>query len=71
MSVSSGADITASNGHGGHHHNSQDDDHILRPRPRKPQHSQLTQLTRLSSDGDSTHLAVTPDAGGGASGMTR
>jgi sterol O-acyltransferase len=49
-----------------------DHEHVLRPRPRKPQHSQLRQLTRMASDesDDKTHLA-TPLENGHASGATR
>lgn len=61
--MSSSADVAA-NGHANNNH-----DHILRPRPRKPQHSQVSQLSRASSDGDGHHL--TPTEGATASGMTR
>ncbi|KAF7542451.1 hypothetical protein G7Z17_g11560 [Cylindrodendrum hubeiense] len=53
--MSTSADVTA-NGHANDH------DHVLRPRPRKPQHSQVSQF-RISSasDGDG-HLTLTqPD----------
>lgn len=52
----------------GHDHN----DHVLRPRPRKPQHSQVSQVFRMSSasDGDG-HLSATLGDGSTASGMTR
>lgn len=40
---------------------------LQRPRPRKPQHSQVSQLSRMSSN---EHLA-TPLENGTASGMTR
>ncbi len=45
--------------------NGRDNDHVLRPRARKPVHSQLSNLSRSSVD--ESHLTVTePD-----SGMTR
>jgi sterol O-acyltransferase len=47
-------------------------DHILRPRPRKPQHSQLSELVREHSNGPaSAGGTVTPPVDGLASGMTR
>ncbi|KLU91453.1 sterol O-acyltransferase 2 [Magnaporthiopsis poae ATCC 64411] len=42
-------------------HDHDDDDHVLRPRPRKPVHSQLSQLSTTSSNG--THLETPQDDG--------
>ncbi|KAH7309591.1 MBOAT family protein [Stachybotrys elegans] len=53
---------TAVNGHAPDH------DHVLRPRPRKPMHSQVSQLSRLSS-ADADGLFPPPQEGT-ASGMT-
>ncbi|KAI9155186.1 putative sterol O-acyltransferase 2 [Paramyrothecium foliicola] len=59
--MSSSADVMA-NGHSNNH------DHVLRPRPRKPQHSQVSQISRLSSnEGDG--LLSAPE-NGTASGTT-
>lgn len=64
--MSPSADVTAT-GHANEY------DHVLRPRPRKPQHSQVSQF-RISSasDGDG-HLTLTQPDGLSAttSGMTR
>lgn len=50
--------------------NGYDQHNVLRPRPRKPQHSQVSQVSRMSShDGDG--LLTTPMETGTASGMTR
>ena len=60
--MSSGAELA--NGH--------DSDSVLRPRPRKPQHSQLRQLTRVSSNEiDEKQLLAMPLENGQTSGATR
>ncbi|KAF4971033.1 hypothetical protein FSARC_2046 [Fusarium sarcochroum] len=53
------------NGHAGDH------DHVLRPRPRKPKHSQVSDVLRMStaSDGDG-HLMPDTASTGTASGLT-
>ncbi|KAF4466678.1 sterol O-acyltransferase [Fusarium albosuccineum] len=53
------------NGYAGEH------DHVLRPRPRKPQHSQVSEILRMStaSDGDG-HLMPDSASLGTASGLT-
>ncbi|CAM1502782.1 Fc.00g075580.m01.CDS01 [Cosmosporella sp. VM-42] len=49
--MTSSADVMA-NGHDHH-------DHVLRPRPRKPQHSQVSQVLRMSSASDADgHLTI-------------
>ncbi|KAK5995956.1 putative sterol O-acyltransferase 2 [Cladobotryum mycophilum] len=71
------ADVVANgNGHHTHHednhnHNhSHDDDHVLRPRPRKPMHSQVSQLSHMTPiDGDGQHLSLSAEASIG-SGLT-
>lgn len=46
-------------------------DHVLRPRPRKPLHAQVSQLSAASStDGDSQHLNL-PGENGAGSATTR
>lgn len=54
------------NGHAGDH------DHVLRPRPRKPKHSQVSDVLRMSttSDGEG-HLMPDNVSIGTASGLTR
>ncbi|UKZ69876.1 uncharacterized protein TrAtP1_010879 [Trichoderma atroviride] len=45
----------------------QDQDHVLRPRPRKPLHTQVSQLSAASStDGDSQHLNLPGENGAGS-----
>ncbi|KAJ4263074.1 Sterol O-acyltransferase 2 (Sterol-ester synthase 2) [Fusarium torreyae] len=53
------------NGHAGDH------DHVLRPRPRKPKHSQVSEVLRMStaSDGEG-HLMPDTASTGTASGLT-
>lgn len=65
VAMTSGVDLASGADH--------EHDHVLRPRPRKPQHSQLRQLTRMASDesDDKTHLTATPLENGHASGATR
>ncbi|KAM0479465.1 hypothetical protein ACHAPX_004680 [Trichoderma viride] len=42
-------------------------DHVLRPRPRKPLHAQVSQLSAASStDGDSQHLSLPGENGAGS-----
>ncbi|KAF7560792.1 hypothetical protein G7046_g3333 [Stylonectria norvegica] len=64
--MSSSADVMA-NGHDHH-------DHVLRPRPRKPQHSQVEQVFRMSSssdaDGHLTTMSQLDKDSTTASGMT-
>lgn len=65
--MASGVDMVSGVDHDPEH------EHVLRPRPRKPQHSQLRQLTRMASDESddrTTHLA-TPLENGHTSGATR
>jgi sterol O-acyltransferase len=61
--MSAGADVMA-NGHSTGAHQG-DHDHVLRPRPRKPLHSQVSQVSQASSaDGDSHgNILAVPDAG--------
>lgn len=60
----------------GHSHDSEytstyNQDHVLRPRPRKPLHTQVSQLSAASStDGDSQHLNL-PGENGAGSATTR
>lgn len=54
------------NGHAGEH------DHVLRPRPRKPKHSQVAEVLRMSTAEDSEgHLMPDNVSTGTASGLTR
>lgn len=61
----SAAYSTASNGHARH-----DDDNVLRPRPRKPFHAQVSQLARLSSS-EADGLVTAAQENGVTSGLTR
>lgn len=64
--MSSSADILLPNG--------DTHDHVLRPRPRKPQHSQVTALTHMASDEtdgiSGQHLSPAVE-NGSTSGLTR
>lgn len=53
------------NGHAGEH------DHVLRPRPRKPKHSQVSDVVRMTSTSDGEHLMPDNASTGSASGLTR
>lgn len=54
------------NGHVGDH------DHVIRPRPRKPKHSQVSEVLRMSTAEDSEgHLMPDNMSTGTASGLTR
>lgn len=52
------------NGHAGEH------DHVLRPRPRKPKHSQVSDVVRMTSTSDGEHLMPDNASTGSASGLT-
>lgn len=60
--MSSSADVANGHAHDAH-------DHVLRPRPRKPQHSQVKALSRMSS-GEMDEGKLTPGENGPPSGMT-
>lgn len=64
--MSSSADVAPNGASDGH-------DHVLRPRPRKPLHSQVKALSRMSSDevDGVQQLSVPPAENGSTSGMTR
>ncbi|KAL3607260.1 Sterol O-acyltransferase 2 (Sterol-ester synthase 2) [Fusarium poae] len=51
------------NGHAGEH------DHVLRPRPRKPKHSQVSDVVRMTAS-DGEHLMPDNASTGSASGLT-
>lgn len=63
--AATGSETAAVNGH---HDN--DHDHILRPRPRKPKHSQVSELVRAHSSSAVNGL-LNPSGDGIASGLTR
>jgi sterol O-acyltransferase len=52
------------NGHAGEH------DHVLRPRPRKPKHSQVADVVRMTTASDGEHLMPDNASTGSASGLT-
>ncbi|KAL6900358.1 putative membrane bound O-acyl transferase [Trichoderma evansii] len=62
----SSTDVVA-NGHSHDFEYSYNDDNVLRPRPRKPLHAQVSQLSAASStDGDSQHLNLPSENGAGS-----
>ncbi|KAM0259720.1 hypothetical protein ACHAQJ_003154 [Trichoderma viride] len=62
----SSTDIVA-NGHSHDLDYNYNDDHVLRSRPRKPLHAQVSQVSRASStDGDSQHLNLPGENGAGS-----
>lgn len=66
----SSTDVVA-NGHSHDFEYSYSEDQVLRPRPRKPLHTQVSQLSAASStDGDSQHLSL-PSENGAGSATTR
>lgn len=66
----SSTDVVA-NGHSHDFEYGYTEDHVLRPRPRKPLHAQVSHLSAASStDGDSQHLNL-PGENGAGSATTR
>ncbi|KAL9471763.1 hypothetical protein ACSS6W_009704 [Trichoderma asperelloides] len=62
----SSTDVVA-NGHSHDFEYSYSEDQVLRPRPRKPLHAQVSQLSTASStDGDSQHLSLPGENGAGS-----
>ncbi|PNP40096.1 hypothetical protein TGAMA5MH_08018 [Trichoderma gamsii] len=62
----SSTDVVA-NGHSHDFEYTYNQDHVLRPRPRKPLHAQVSQLSAASStDGDSQHLNLPGENGAGS-----
>jgi sterol O-acyltransferase len=68
--MSSSSTGAMANGHAVHQQNG-DHDHVLRPRPRKPQHSQLSNVSNLSDTDFASVGALHVPENGTVSGLTR